>query len=386
MKTLRTLFALLALAIAFPSLAADTAISALPAASTLVGTETFPGVQGTATVKITPAQVRTYMLGTTGTWSGLTAGTATVAVTAQTATNVVSTGLPALTGDVTMPAGSTATTLATVNSNTGTFTLATVTVNAKGQITAASSGSGGSGTVQSVGIAGSNGIGVTSSPITTTGTMTLSLGAITPSSVSTGSMTTSALVSSGNVVMTLTSGQTVNFGNTVLLKPNYGFAQFVIDVNGGLAAAARQTGFVVNNSGGYGFNASSIDNDAVDTRFTRNAAKVVELNSGVAGTYPGTALVLGPQTVAQLPACAAGKQGARATVTDASATTFLSTVAGSGANIVPVMCNGTNWVIGEAANDGLVEAQHLAQVMEVPARFYQALAANDPVFDQRHYG
>ena len=45
------------------------------------------------------------------------------------------------TGDVT---GSTALTLATVNSNVGQFTNATVTVNAKGLVTAASSGSGGS--------------------------------------------------------------------------------------------------------------------------------------------------------------------------------------------------------------------------------------------------
>jgi hypothetical protein len=33
-------------------------------------------------------------------------------------------------------------------------------------------------------------------------------------------------------------------------------------------------------------------------------------------------------------------------VTDANATTFLSTVAAGGANIVPVISNGTAWVIG----------------------------------------
>lgn len=42
---------------------------------------------------------------------------------------------------------------------------------------------GGSGTVTSVGISGSNGIGVSGSPITGSGTITISLGAITPSSV-----------------------------------------------------------------------------------------------------------------------------------------------------------------------------------------------------------
>jgi hypothetical protein len=47
-------------------------------------------------------------------------------------------------------------------------------------------------------------------------------------------------------------------------------------------------------------------------------------------------------TVATLPTGAAGM---RAYVTDATATTFYSTVAGGGANVVPVFHNGTNWVI-----------------------------------------
>ena len=35
-------------------------------------------------------------------------------------------------------------------------------------------------------------------------------------------------------------------------------------------------------------------------------------------------------------------------VSDATATTFASTVAGSGANDVPVVCDRTNWIIGRA--------------------------------------
>jgi hypothetical protein len=38
--------------------------------------------------------------------------------------------------------------------------------------------------------------------------------------------------------------------------------------------------------------------------------------------------------------------GTRSFVTDATATTFASTVVGLGANKVPVCNNGTNWVIG----------------------------------------
>jgi len=48
-------------------------------------------------------------------------------------------------------------------------------------------------------------------------------------------------------------------------------------------------------------------------------------------------------TVAALPS---GAQGMRAMVNDANATTFDTTVAGGGSNIVPVFYNGTNWRIG----------------------------------------
>lgn len=50
----------------------------------------------------------------------------------------------------------------------------------------------GGGSVSSVGIIGSSGIGVSGSPITTAGDITLSLGAITPTSISTGNIVTSA--------------------------------------------------------------------------------------------------------------------------------------------------------------------------------------------------
>lgn len=48
-------------------------------------------------------------------------------------------------------------------------------------------------------------------------------------------------------------------------------------------------------------------------------------------------------TVATLPTV--GTAGRRAYVTDANATTFASTVAGGGSNVVPVFDNGTNWII-----------------------------------------
>lgn len=89
--------------------------------------------------------------------------------------------------------------------------------------------------------------------------------------------------------------------------------------------------------------------DAIDTGLARNAAGVVEINNGTAGTF-GDLKTRQTQTsavtVATLQTCNAGNKGARSFVTDANATTFLSTVAAGGANNVPVVCNGTNWVIG----------------------------------------
>lgn len=56
-------------------------------------------------------------------------------------------------------------------------------------------------------------------------------------------------------------------------------------------------------------------------------------------------LIENSYTAASLPPAANYPYG-RTYVTDATATTFASTVAGGGLNIVPVFSNGTNWIIG----------------------------------------
>lgn len=91
--------------------------------------------------------------------------------------SVISTQMPALTGDVTSNAGTVSTTLATVNSNVGSFTNANITVNAKGLITAASNGSSASGTVTSVTLTGDGTVlsSTPSSAVTTSGTLTATL-------------------------------------------------------------------------------------------------------------------------------------------------------------------------------------------------------------------
>ena len=68
----------------------------------------------------------------------------------------------------------------------------------------------------------------------------------------------------------------------------------------------------------------------------------ISASTGIfSGVVKGLSTVVG-----SLPAAATAGSGARAFVTDATATTFLSTVAGGGSNKVPVVSDGTNWLIG----------------------------------------
>jgi hypothetical protein len=70
-------------------------------------------------------------------------------------------------------------------------------------------------------------------------------------------------------------------------------------------------------------------------------------NTAFLGSYTGTVHTdLGLRTVTQLPTAHAKYKCTTARVSDANATTFASNVAGSGSNIVPVYCDGTNWKIG----------------------------------------
>lgn len=74
-------------------------------------------------------------------------------------------------------------------------------------------------------------------------------------------------------------------------------------------------------------------------------------DSGAAPSFSGSgkyikAGYIAPGTVAALPSCVAGRQGQSQYVTDANATTFNAVVAGGGANILRVGCDGTSWRIG----------------------------------------
>lgn len=96
------------------------------------------------------------------------------------------------------------------------------------------------------------------------------------------------------------------------------------------------------------FASAPLGGTAPDCGIARSASKVVKFTDGLIGIGPGMCL-LPTFTVAGLPAAAGALTGARSTVSDGSvvaAGNFGTVVAGAGANIVPVYCDGTNWRVG----------------------------------------
>ena len=107
----------------------------------------------------------------------------------------------------------------------------------------------------------------------------------------------------------------------------------IVDINGVLQLPT--TAYSVSSTT-LTFTQAPASGDKVTVRFLTKT-----LGSSV-GSYVKTTPVL----VTNLPSASSVGAGARAFVTDASATTFASTVTGGGANSVPVYSDGANWKIG----------------------------------------
>lgn len=82
-------------------------------------------------------------------------------------------------------------------------------------------GGGGSGTVTSVAATGANGIGITGSPITTSGTLAFSLGAITPTSVAATGTVTGSNLSGTNTGDQLYTETEIDFGTTPVYSKTF---------------------------------------------------------------------------------------------------------------------------------------------------------------------
>lgn len=111
-----------------------------------------------------------------------------------------------LTGDVTgTGTGSFVTTLADTTVVPGVYAPASLTVNSKGLITSITGGGGGGGgTVTSVSATGSDGVSITGSPITVSGTINIGLGSITPIDVA----------PTGNIIMPAGKNITGDWSNS----------------------------------------------------------------------------------------------------------------------------------------------------------------------------
>jgi len=152
---------------------------------------------------------------------------------------------------------------------------------------------------------------------------------------------------------------------------------FTTTTNTGIFAAVSGTRFGIVSNGTFSLNVASnfismptasvlgwtsvggADGSSIAAGLAYNAAGVVEVNNGTAGTFRdlklrnllagggnGSYVQTPSMKVTNLAAAETAGAGARAFVTDATATTFLSTVAGGGSNKVPVVSDGTNWLIG----------------------------------------
>ena len=103
---------------------------------------------------------------------------------------------------------------------------------------------------------------------------------------------------------------------------------------------------------GIAWTADATAYGALDAGLARNGVGIVEVNNGTAGTLRdllARVVRTAPSAVASLVAAGTAGSGARAMVSDATQTLTAgigAIVAGGGANIVPVVSDGTNWRIG----------------------------------------
>jgi len=171
----------------------------------------------------------------------------------------------------------------------------------------------GSGTVTSVTVSGANGIGVSGSPITSSGTIALTLGAITPSSVaSTGAISGTSVTSAtytSTAAMSIASGGT---GNAITIAPPGGAGVGAVNITpgastsgvggnivitGGATNATSQQAGAINITGGASTGTTGIGGpiSIIAGSGTQNGGTIT-ITSGAGGSQAGGAITINTGT------------------------------------------------------------------------------------------
>ena len=136
-------------------------------------------------------------------------------------------------------------------------------------------------------------------------------------------------------------------GNTVTISANYqGIFGYPITVDGiivvdGVLVDVNDATIPAGNINFVQYNNGNVMGGSATFTFVAATGLLSVPNLTTTGVVKTTAT-----TYSSLPIAGTAGAGARSFITDANTTTFLAIVAGGGSNAVPVVSNGTFWIVG----------------------------------------